>query len=454
MPFWHMDAAMASLLILQTAVDEGLGACFFGIPPERRRRGPRGVRHPRHHDPIGAITIGHPADEARARLAEETASYAPGPKSSTADAGRSTVAPVTTARRRLRRWSATGRSPSSRRWSGSRPSPTATRRWSTRPPSTGSSTSSRAQFPLLHERLELTRIDTHGLLFHWRGRADDRPVVLMAHLDVVPGRGRVAAPAVRRRHRGRRDLGSRHARRQGLRWSAICEAVERLLGAGLTSRRRTSGCRSAATRRCSGTAAAAAVDELDAAASARGSCSTRAARSRTTRSPASARRRRHRRDREGRHVPRAARRGPRRTRLDARRGSARRRGSPGRSCGSTTLADARPRPGADARADAPAGPARAAAAAAADGQRRPARAGAHPRPARRRPRDGGDDPHHVRGHDALGVAGPQRDRRDARPPASTSGSWSATPSRAVLDHVRTAIGDDQVRIDVVEAGEP
>ena len=42
------------------------------------------------------------------------------------------------------------------------------------------------QFPLLHERLELTRVDTHGLLFHWPGRSDDRPVVLMAHLDVVP----------------------------------------------------------------------------------------------------------------------------------------------------------------------------------------------------------------------------------------------------------------------------
>ncbi len=34
-PFWHMDAAMASLLILQTAVDEGLGSCFFGIPPDK-----------------------------------------------------------------------------------------------------------------------------------------------------------------------------------------------------------------------------------------------------------------------------------------------------------------------------------------------------------------------------------------------------------------------------------
>jgi carboxypeptidase PM20D1 len=44
----------------------------------------------------------------------------------------------------------------------------------------------RQQFPVLHERLELTRIDTHGLLFHWKGRSDERPVVLMAHLDVVP----------------------------------------------------------------------------------------------------------------------------------------------------------------------------------------------------------------------------------------------------------------------------
>jgi carboxypeptidase PM20D1 len=42
------------------------------------------------------------------------------------------------------------------------------------------------QFPLLHERLELTRVHTHGLLFHWPGRSATYPVVLMAHLDVVP----------------------------------------------------------------------------------------------------------------------------------------------------------------------------------------------------------------------------------------------------------------------------
>jgi carboxypeptidase PM20D1 len=45
------------------------------------------------------------------------------------------------------------------------------------------------QFPLLHERLELSRVHTHGLLFHWRGASADRPIVLMAHLDVVPVEG-------------------------------------------------------------------------------------------------------------------------------------------------------------------------------------------------------------------------------------------------------------------------
>ncbi|MFL6159274.1 MAG: nitroreductase family protein [Marmoricola sp.] len=58
-PFWHMDAAMASLLILQTAVDEGLGACFFGIPVDKVA----GVRAEFSiapaFDPVGVITVGH-----------------------------------------------------------------------------------------------------------------------------------------------------------------------------------------------------------------------------------------------------------------------------------------------------------------------------------------------------------------------------------------------------------
>jgi carboxypeptidase PM20D1 len=41
-------------------------------------------------------------------------------------------------------------------------------------------------FPLLHERLTLHRVLDRSLLFHWAGRSADEPVVLMAHMDVVP----------------------------------------------------------------------------------------------------------------------------------------------------------------------------------------------------------------------------------------------------------------------------
>jgi nitroreductase len=60
-PFWHMDAAMASLLILQTAVDAGLGACFFGVPPARVTVLREEFSIPAAFDPVGAITLGHPS---------------------------------------------------------------------------------------------------------------------------------------------------------------------------------------------------------------------------------------------------------------------------------------------------------------------------------------------------------------------------------------------------------
>jgi nitroreductase len=62
-PFWHMDTAMASLLILLTAVDEGLGACFFGIPPEYDAAVRARFDIPAEFDPVGAITLGHRTDE-------------------------------------------------------------------------------------------------------------------------------------------------------------------------------------------------------------------------------------------------------------------------------------------------------------------------------------------------------------------------------------------------------
>jgi nitroreductase len=71
-PYWHIDAGMASLLILQSAVDAGLGACFFGIPPDRLDDVRREFAVPDTFDPIGAITIGHPAGTAGAKGSPST----------------------------------------------------------------------------------------------------------------------------------------------------------------------------------------------------------------------------------------------------------------------------------------------------------------------------------------------------------------------------------------------
>ena len=58
-PYWYVDAGMAALLVLQTAVDEGLGACFFGIPGDHVDAFRQAFGIPDDHRPVGAITVGH-----------------------------------------------------------------------------------------------------------------------------------------------------------------------------------------------------------------------------------------------------------------------------------------------------------------------------------------------------------------------------------------------------------
>jgi nitroreductase len=58
-PYWHMDTAMASLLMLLTAVDAGLGACFFGVPGSRTDAFREAFGVPQDFMPVGAITLGH-----------------------------------------------------------------------------------------------------------------------------------------------------------------------------------------------------------------------------------------------------------------------------------------------------------------------------------------------------------------------------------------------------------
>jgi nitroreductase len=58
-PYWHIDAGMAALLMLLTSTDEGLGACFFGIPPDRTDGFRDAFDVPDAYEPIGVITVGH-----------------------------------------------------------------------------------------------------------------------------------------------------------------------------------------------------------------------------------------------------------------------------------------------------------------------------------------------------------------------------------------------------------
>lgn len=45
----------------------------------------------------------------------------------------------------------------------------------------------KATFPSIHEKLKLEKVNTHGLLYTWAGSDEERkPIVLMAHQDVVP----------------------------------------------------------------------------------------------------------------------------------------------------------------------------------------------------------------------------------------------------------------------------
>jgi nitroreductase len=64
-PYWHIDTGMASLLMLLTVVDEGLGGCFFGIPPDRTAAFREAFGVPGEYVPIGAIAVGHPRADVR-----------------------------------------------------------------------------------------------------------------------------------------------------------------------------------------------------------------------------------------------------------------------------------------------------------------------------------------------------------------------------------------------------
>lgn len=58
-PYWDIDTGFAALLILLTAIDGGLGACFFGLPKERIDAYKATFGVPESFHPIGAISVGY-----------------------------------------------------------------------------------------------------------------------------------------------------------------------------------------------------------------------------------------------------------------------------------------------------------------------------------------------------------------------------------------------------------
>jgi nitroreductase len=61
-PYWDIDCGMATMAILLTAVDEGLGALFFGVfDGLDALRAEFGI--PAAFHPIGAVAIGRPAPD-------------------------------------------------------------------------------------------------------------------------------------------------------------------------------------------------------------------------------------------------------------------------------------------------------------------------------------------------------------------------------------------------------
>ncbi len=60
-PYWDVDTGMASLLILLTAVDHGLGGLFFGVPPERHTAVREGLLIPSDRTIVGVVSLGYAA---------------------------------------------------------------------------------------------------------------------------------------------------------------------------------------------------------------------------------------------------------------------------------------------------------------------------------------------------------------------------------------------------------
>jgi nitroreductase len=64
-PYWDIDAGFAALLMHLTAVNEGLGSCFIGLPVGTIQAFKTAFGVPEEYTPIGALTVGYRAPDKR-----------------------------------------------------------------------------------------------------------------------------------------------------------------------------------------------------------------------------------------------------------------------------------------------------------------------------------------------------------------------------------------------------
>jgi nitroreductase len=71
LPYWDLDTAMAVMLMLLSAVDEGLGAWFFGIFHGEADL-LQWLKVPDGRHPVGAVALGYPSPTERVRGSAQT----------------------------------------------------------------------------------------------------------------------------------------------------------------------------------------------------------------------------------------------------------------------------------------------------------------------------------------------------------------------------------------------
>jgi nitroreductase len=64
-PYWDVDTGMAALMMLLTAVDSGLGSCFFGVPAGRHDAVRQTFAIPAGRRIVGVVSIGYAAADRR-----------------------------------------------------------------------------------------------------------------------------------------------------------------------------------------------------------------------------------------------------------------------------------------------------------------------------------------------------------------------------------------------------